>query len=270
MSHWFEWWKRICTVSTYIKEFLSIVEIENKKCQRCSKFKPLAEIISEKLIIILEGLPTSNSIRQIDHPKCTTLTKGTVFLDVMIQNYFKDSLLDDVICGNCSSGGSESIKSRFTVSIYLKKPPSVLKILFHWGSYDRTTLVATKNELKVAIPSEYFLKQPSNNYKISYTLVSLINHDGDSLDCGHYVSYFFYSSTGIWWHCDDENITEISDLPKGVYYRETHKPTNKKKINARINICIFCCIYQNKPTEKTQLYIFNNSEPCPKVFSWRK
>ena len=25
--------KRICTVSTYIKEYLSIVEIENKKCQ---------------------------------------------------------------------------------------------------------------------------------------------------------------------------------------------------------------------------------------------
>ena len=28
--------KRICTVSTYIKEYLSIVEIENKKCQKCS------------------------------------------------------------------------------------------------------------------------------------------------------------------------------------------------------------------------------------------
>ena len=31
------------------------------------------------------------------------------------------------------------------------------------------------------------------------------------------------------WHCDDDNITEISDLPKQVYYRETHKPTKKKK-----------------------------------------
>ena len=38
---------------------------------------------------------------------------------------------------------------------------------------------AVKNELKVAIPSEYLYKQSSSNEKISYTLVSLINHDGD-------------------------------------------------------------------------------------------
>ena len=89
--------------------------------------------------------------------------------------------------------------------------------------------MATKNELKVAIPFEYLFKKPSSNEKISYTLVSLINHDGDSLDCGHYVSDVFDSSIGIWWHCDDDNITEISDLPKGVYYRETHKLTKNKK-----------------------------------------
>ena len=71
-------------------------------------------------------------------------------------------------------------------------------------------------------------KQPSSNEKISYTLVSLINHYGDSLDCGHYVSDVFDSSTGIWWHCDNDNITEISDLQKGVYYRETHKPAEKQ------------------------------------------
>ena len=39
--------KRICTVSTYIKEFLSIVEIENKKCQRCSKLKPPVLVVYE-------------------------------------------------------------------------------------------------------------------------------------------------------------------------------------------------------------------------------
>ena len=60
--------------------------------------------------MILEGLPTSNLPRQIDHPKCTTLTKETFVLDVMLQNYFKDSSLDNVTCENCSSCGSESIK----------------------------------------------------------------------------------------------------------------------------------------------------------------
>ena len=77
------------------------------------------------------------------------------------------------------------------MSRYLKKPPSVLKILFQRGSYDRTSGGALKNEVKVAIPSEYLNKQQSSNEKISYTLVSLIKHDGDSLDCGHYGSDFF-------------------------------------------------------------------------------
>ena len=49
------------------------------------------------------------------------------------------------------------------MSIYLNKPPSVLKIVFQRGNDDRTTYVATKNELKVAIPYEYLYKQPSSN-----------------------------------------------------------------------------------------------------------
>ena len=125
--------------------------------------KPPVEVISDKLIKFLEGLPTSNSPRQIYHPKCTTLTKDTVVLDVMLQNYFKDSFLDDVICENCSSGGSESIKSTLSVSRYIKEPPAVLNIIFQIESYDKTNLVATKNELKVAIPSEYLFKQQSIN-----------------------------------------------------------------------------------------------------------
>ena len=55
----------------------------------------------------IEGLPTSNSPRKIDHPKCTILEMETVVLDVILQNYFKESLLEDVICEFFSSGGSE-------------------------------------------------------------------------------------------------------------------------------------------------------------------
>ena len=153
--------------------------------------KSPAEVIYDKLIMVIEGLPTSDLPRQIDHQKCTTLTKDTVVFDVILQNYFKDSFLEDVICENCSSGGSESIKSTFTVSRYLKEPPSVLNIIFQRGTHDMTSDEALKNELKVAIPSEYLYKQPSSNEKISYTLVSMINHDGDSLDCGNYFSDVF-------------------------------------------------------------------------------
>ena len=72
-------------------------------------------------------------------------------------------MLEDVICKNCSSGSSESIKSTCTVSIYLKEPPSVLKIIFQRGTFDKTTGEAIKNELKVAITFEYFYKQASSN-----------------------------------------------------------------------------------------------------------
>ena len=121
-------------MSTYIKEFLSIVEIYNKECHRCSNMKPYFEVIYDKLIMSLEVLHNSNFSRQIDHPIYTTLTKDTVVLDVMLQNNFNDSFLDDVICENYSSGGSESMKSIFNVSRYLNKPHSVLKILFQGGT----------------------------------------------------------------------------------------------------------------------------------------
>ena len=69
----------------------------------------------------LDGLHTSNLPRQFDHPKCKILNNDTVVLDVIFQNYFQGSLLEDVICGDYSSGSSESIKSTFTVSRYLKE-----------------------------------------------------------------------------------------------------------------------------------------------------
>ena len=176
-------------------------------------------------------------------------------------------MLHHVICKCFSPVDSESIKSTFTVSRYKKEPPIVLKILFQRVSYDSTTLVATKNELKVAIPSEDLFKKPSSNEKISYTLVSLINHDGDSLYCGHYVSGVFDSNTGIWWKCDDDNITEISDLPKGVYYRETHKPTKKNKKMHGSTKLLFVVYIRTIYLTKHSYNIFKNSKPCPKVIS---
>ena len=81
--------KSICTVSTYIKQYLSILEIENKICHRYSNMKPHFEVISDKLIMILVVLTKFNSSRQINHSKYTTLTKDTFIFDVMLQNYFE-------------------------------------------------------------------------------------------------------------------------------------------------------------------------------------
>ena len=132
---------------------MSIVEIENRKCQICSRLKTPVEVVSDKLIMFLDVLRTSNKSRQIDHPKYTSIKKGAVVLDHILHNYFDGSLLQDMICEKISSLGSESIKSTFTVSRHIKEPPTVLKIIFQWGSYDSTTFVATKNEVQVGIPS---------------------------------------------------------------------------------------------------------------------
>ena len=143
--------------------------------------------------------------------------------------------------------------------------------IFQRVNYYITTYVATKNEPKVAIPSEYLYKQPSSNERISYTLVSITNHDGDSLDCGHYVSDVFDISTGIWWHCDDDNITQISGLPKGVYYRETNKHIKKKlKNDVRINRCISCFLYENNPSDKTQLKKYQEFTAMSKITHIKK
>ena len=102
---------------------------------------------------------------------------------------------------------------------------------------------AIKSELKVDIPVECLKKNLSND-NISYTLVLLINHDGDSLNYGHYVSDFFYANTIIWWHCDDDNITKIRDLSKGVYIRErVTKNKYKKQSDVGLNRCIICFLY---------------------------
>ena len=78
--------KRISSVSTYMKENLSIIEIENKVCQKCSKLNPPVKVVCDKLIMVLEGIPTNIEYRPIHHPKFTAIKKGTVVFDVIFQN----------------------------------------------------------------------------------------------------------------------------------------------------------------------------------------
>ena len=68
----------------------------------------------------LDGLHTSDSPRKTDNSKCTILAKETVVLGAIFQNYFKESLFEDIICEMFSPGSSESIKSTFTMSRNLK------------------------------------------------------------------------------------------------------------------------------------------------------
>ena len=58
--------------------------------------------------------------------------------------------------------------------------------------------------------------------------MSLIKYDGDSLDCVHYVSDVFDANTGIWWHCDDDSITQMSGFTKRGFY-ERERVTKKQQ-----------------------------------------
>ena len=77
-------------------------------------------------------------------------------------------------------------------------------------------------------------------------------HDRESLCCGHYISDVFDSNTGIWCHCDDVNITEISHLPEGVILERVTKTKNIKESNFRLRKNIGSCLYQNKPHDIIQ------------------
>ena len=65
--------RKLSTVSNYMKAFLSIIEIENKKCHIYYKKKTPIKLGSDKLIMTLDGLNSPNSTRQIDHPNYTSL-----------------------------------------------------------------------------------------------------------------------------------------------------------------------------------------------------
>ena len=83
---------KLWAASALIEEFLSIVEIQNKKHHIRSKWKTPVELVSDKLIMFLDGLHTLNSPRKTDHPKCTILEKDTDVLDVIFQNYIQELL----------------------------------------------------------------------------------------------------------------------------------------------------------------------------------
>ena len=64
-------------------------------------------------------------------------------------------------------------------------------------------------------------------------------NDSTSLDCGLYFRYVFDVKTGIWCHCDNDEITQIIDFPEGVYTRESHKKNTKNKVMSGSEKVIF-------------------------------
>ena len=108
----------------------------------------------------LDGLNSSNSPSEIDHPKYTTLATDTITLNNTFQKYFKESFFANVIYECFSSVSSQTRKTTFTVCSHLKEPTSFLKILLQRVTYDITDGQAINNEYKIDILSEFLIKIP--------------------------------------------------------------------------------------------------------------
>ena len=78
--------RNLSTVSNYMKDFLGIIEVDNKKCHICYNTKNPIKLVYDKMIISLDVLHTTNLTRQIYNPKYTILEKYTIVLDVIFHN----------------------------------------------------------------------------------------------------------------------------------------------------------------------------------------
>ena len=81
-------------------------------------------------------------------------------------------------------------------------------------------------------------------------------NEGNSLDCGHYVSDVFDSNIGIWWHYDDANITQISDFIEGIYTRESQKLRKKRKLTSGSKDILFVFFIRTKHLIESRPVVF--------------
>ena len=97
--------------------------------------------------------------------------------------------------------------------------------------------------------------------------MSLINRDGDSLDCGNYVSDIFMTTQEFGGTVMMTISLKIVILPKGVYIIESHKKTKREQKLMPGPTYIYIYIYlisEQAIRQNTAPFIFKNSQTCPK------
>ena len=97
-------------------------------CHICNECKTPFELVSDKLVMSLDGLKISILSSKIYHLKYTTLATGTIVLDDISNNYSEDSIFEDVIYENYSAISYGMRKMKFTVCRTTKEFPVVLKL----------------------------------------------------------------------------------------------------------------------------------------------
>ena len=71
--------------------------------------------------------------------------------------------------------------------------------------------------LRIEITSEYPFNFPQEMENVTYTLVFVNDHDGNSMSPGHYLCDILYFNTGIQWRCNNDIITQLREITENVY-----------------------------------------------------
>ena len=86
----------------------------------------------------------------------------------------------------------------------------------------------TAKKIKISLPDQYYISFP-NNPEVLYILVFIKLHIGNDVDKGHYVCNVLDYTTGPWWNCDDEKITQYPGYPMNVYSDLSSDKKQKKE-----------------------------------------
>lgn len=132
-------------------------------------------------------------------------------LEKLLQMYFKGEKLDDYKCDNCKE------KNFCNKSITLLNTPKYLLIQLKRFEFDAKTFRMSKIHKEVNYPifldmDNYCLNDNVNKNiknKNIYTLTSIINHLGGSLQSGHYTS--FHKINEQWFYADDTDIEKVDE-----------------------------------------------------------
>ena len=85
------------------------------------------------------------------------------------------------------------------------------------SNFNYEKMNTAKIKPKIALPAQYSVSFPDKHPEVLYIIFSIKLHIGNGTDKGHYVFDVLYYSTGTWWNCNDETITQYPGYPSNIY-----------------------------------------------------
>ena len=116
----------------------------------------------------------------------------------LIQAEFSDDVIRDVYCPNCKSKGDTTKKCKVRIS-----PEIIVVGVKRWSS-DQTG----SSKIRDLFQFEEVFEPKFGLTSKKYRLTSVIEHVGNKVEEGHFVSYVRYDDR--WFKCDDSIVSEVS------------------------------------------------------------